>query len=182
MKRITWIVIGILALVLLAAGAFTAGQLLLAGEESPDNGKPMVNISTGNGPAISAELVPAEEVPESPPDVVGAFSRRQDNSIFVDETEGGFMITRDANGSFSVANATGRIKEVVVTRETLVYVNLTLENLDTAVVDGKLYQQVEPGSVEEIGEMSFVQAWGEMHGDRLIASVLLYNRPPVIAR
>jgi len=30
--------------------------------------------------------------------------------------------------------------------------------------------------------MSFVQAWGEMHGDRLIASVLLYNRPPVIAR
>ncbi|MGD8792085.1 MAG: hypothetical protein PVF47_05995 [Anaerolineae bacterium] len=180
MKRTIWILSGIL--VLLAAGAFVAGRLLLAGASGTDGDSPMVNISTGSGQVVSAELVPAKELPESPPDVVGAFSRRLDNSIFVDETEGGFVISRDESGSFSVANATGQIKEVVVTRDTAVYVNLTLEKMDQALVDGKLYQQVKPGSVEEIGDMSFVQAWGEMHGERLVANVLLYNRPPVIAR
>jgi hypothetical protein len=74
------------------------------------------------------------------------------------------------------------VSEVVVTGETLVLVDTTLENVDAALIDGKCYQQVAPGSEEEIGELSFVQAWGEKRGDRLIASVLLYSRPPVISR
>jgi hypothetical protein len=131
---------------------------------------------------VEADWVQAEELPESPPDIVGVFSQRQDNSIFVDETVGGFVLSPDDDGSVSVSNATGQISEIVVTAETVVRVDVTLENVDEALAEGVLHQKLEPGSVEEIGELSFVRAWGEMRGDRLIASLLVYNRPPVISR
>jgi hypothetical protein len=183
-KRTGWIVgsLGLLAL-LLAGGAFMAGRLL--GEGAADLGSgdgAKVSIATGSGENAQVDFVPAQELPEEPPDVVGVFARRQDNSIFVDETDGGFVLAPNDDGSLSVANATGKISEIVVTAETVVYANLTLEALDEAVAEGVLYQKVEPGTVEEIGELSFVQAWGEMRGDRLLASVLLYARPPVISR
>jgi hypothetical protein len=184
MRRVVWIAVslGLLAL-LLAGGAFTAGRLLGQGGDNLASGDGVkAKIGTGNGNMTEVDFVKAEELPEEPPDVVGVFERRQDNSIFVDETDGGFTLAPNEDGALSVTNATGKITEVVVTAETVVYLNLTLENLDEAAAEGVLRQQVEPGTVEEIGELSFVQAWGEMHGDRLLASVLLYARPPVISR
>ena len=184
MKRTGWIVIGLglLALVL-AGGAFMVGRLLGGGDGNPGAGDgAKVSIGTGNGEMVQVDFVKAQELPEEPPDVVGAFARRQDNSIFVDETDGGFVLAPNDDGTLSVANATGKISEIVVTAETVVYVNLTLDTLDEAAAEGVLYQKVEPGNVEEIGELSFVQAWGEMRGDRLSASMLLYTRPPVISR
>ena len=174
--------LGLLAL-LLAGGAFMAGRLLGEGGGNPGSGDGLkVNIGTGNGNVTEVDFARAEELPEEPPDVVGAFARRQDNSIFVNETEGGFIVAKDENDSFSVTNTTGRTSEVVVTSETAVYVDTTQEDVDGAFSDGKLHQQVEPGSVDEMGELSFVRAWGEKRGERLIADVVVYNRPPVISR
>jgi hypothetical protein len=184
MKRTGRIVgsLGLLAL-LLAGGAFMAGRLLGQGVGNLGAGDgAKVGIGTGDGEVTEVDFVKAEEMPDKPPDVVGAFVRRQDNSIFVDETDGSFVIAPNDDGSFSVANATGKISEVVVTAETVVYADLTLEALDEAVAEGVLHQELEPGTVEEIGDLSFVRAWGEMRGDRLLASVLLYTRPPVISR
>jgi hypothetical protein len=184
MKRTGWIVgsLGLLTL-LLAGGAFMAGRLLGEGAGNlGTGGGAKVGIGTGNGEVVQVDFVRAEELPEEPPDVAGVFARRQDNSIFVDETDGGFVLTPDDDGSLSVANATGKISEIVVTAETVVYANLTLEKLEEATAEGVLYQRLEPGDVEEIGELSFVQAWGDMRADRLSASVLLYTRPPVISR
>ena len=183
MKRTGWIVIGLgLLALLLAGGAFVVGRLLGGGNGNPGAGDgAKVSIGTGHG-MVEVDFVKAEELPEESPDVVGVFERRQDNSIFVDETDGGFVLSPNDDGTLSVANATGKISEIVVTAETVVYVNLTLDALDEAAVEGVLHQKVEAGTVEEIGELSFVQAWGEMHGDRLVASVLLYARPPVISR
>ena len=184
MKRTGWIAgsLGLTAL-LLAGGAFMAGRLLSEGNGDPGAGDgAKVQIGTGSGQMVEVDFVKADELPEETPEVVGVFERRQDNSIFVDETDGGFVLAPNDDGSLSVANATGKISEIVVKAETVVYVNLTLEALDEAVAEGVLYQKVEPGTVEEIGELSFVQAWGEMRGDRLLASVLLYSRPPVISR
>jgi hypothetical protein len=182
MKRTGWMIVGSLGLLalLLVGGAFMAGRLLGEGNGNPGDGA-KVQIGTGHG-IVEVDFVKAEELPEEPPEVIGVFERRQDNSIFVDETDGGFVLERNDDGSLSVSNATGKISEVVVTAETVVYLNLTLENLDEAAAEGVLRQQVEPGTVEEIGELSFVQAWGEMRGDRLLASMLLYSRPPVISR
>jgi len=167
-------------IVLLAAGAFVGGRLLGAASET--GGGRTWNITTGNGRQISAEFVPAEEVPEADPDVAGAFSRRQDNSLFIDKTKDGFAVARNEDGSFSVTNATGQIVEVVVTGQTALYVDTTLQNAEAAISDGKLYQQLSPGSIDEIGELSFVRSWGEMRGDRLIASVVVYTRAPVLQR
>jgi hypothetical protein len=179
-----WIGIGVTLLVLLlAGGAFVGARLLTAGSVfGQADGGPRVRVATGDGQVVDAQWVRAEGMPESSPDVSGAFHGRQDNSIFVDETEGGFFISEGEDGSFSVANTTGKISEVVVTSETLLYVDVTIEEMDEALSDGYLHQRVEPGTVEEIGEMSFVRAWGEQRGDRLIATVLLYSRPPVISR
>jgi hypothetical protein len=184
MKRTLWIMGGLVFLVLLlAAGAFTAGRLLGLGfleEESGSGG--MIQVANSEGQVVKAEWVRSPELPAEEPDVAGAFVRREDNCFFVNETEGGFVLSGDGDGSLSVTNTTGKVSEIVVTGETLVRVDTTLENVEAAIVDGKCYQQVAPGSVEEIGELSFVRAWGEKRGDRLIASVLLYSRPPVISR
>lgn len=184
MKRTVWIVGGFALLaLLLAGGAFMAGRLLSAGfDQSRGGSESTLKVSTGNGQVVEAQWVQAEEYPDSTPDVAGAFARRLDNSIFVNETEGGFMLAKDEDGSFSVANATDKVSEVVVTGETVVYVDVTHDSIDEALSDGKLYQKLDPGSVEEIGELSYVRAWGEMRGDRLVASVLVYDRPPVISR
>jgi hypothetical protein len=182
MKRSILIAGSALALVLLlAGGAFVAGRLLSAGSETDDDG-PTLKIANGSGQVTNAQWIQAEEYPDSEPDVAGAFARRQDNSLFVNETEDGFVLTRNDEGVFSVANATGQIHEVVVTGETAVYVDVTNDNIDEAVSDGKLYQKLRAGSIEEIGDLSYVRAWGEMRGDRLVASALIYTRPPVINR
>lgn len=184
MKRSMWIAGGVVCLVLvLAGGAFVAGRLLGAGPYgAASDDAPKVQVSTKDGQVIEAQWVRSEQLPEESPDVAGVYERMQDNSIFINETEGGFVLARDDDGSFRVSNATGKISEVVVTAETAVYVDITFDAIDEALSDGKLYQKLQPGSVEEIGELSFVRAWGEMRGDRLIAAMLVYNRPPVIQR
>lgn len=182
MKRTMWIAGAVVSLALLAGGAFMAGRLLGAGRMASTGAGPVVQVSTGNGQVVEAEWVRAEELPDESPEIVGAYERMQDNSIFVNETEGGFVIARGDDGSFDVSNTTGKISEVVVTSETAVYVDVTFNVMEEALSDGKLYQQVQPGSVEEMGELSFVRAWGEMRGDRLIADVVVYSRPPVIQR
>jgi hypothetical protein len=184
MKRSILIASSVLALVLLlAGGAFVAGRLLSAELKMRGSGDgPKLKVATGNGQVAEAQWEPAAEYPASEPDVAGAFARRQDNSLFIDETEDGFVIARNDEGSFSVINATGQIREVVVTGETAVYVDTTHDNIDEAVAEGKLLQKLKPGSIEEIGDLSYVLAWGEIRGDRLIASVLVYIRPPVISR
>jgi hypothetical protein len=183
MKRSIVIVASVLGLVLLlAGGAFVAGRLLSAGPETGDGDGPTIKIGTGKGPLVEAQWVPAEECPAADPDVAGVYAQRQDNSIFIDETQDGFRLAQDETGSVSVINATGQIHEVVVTGETNVYVDTTNENIEEALSDGKLYQKISAGSIEEIADLSYVRAWGERRGDRLIASVLIYMRPPVINR
>jgi hypothetical protein len=183
MKRTLVIAAGVLALVLLlAGGAFVAGRLLSADPETGNADGPTIKIGMGKGPLVEAQWVPAEECPAADPDVAGAFARRQDNSIFVNETQDGFRISQDDSGSFAVTNTTGQIHEVVVTGETGVYVDSTNEKIDEALSDGKLYQMLGAGPIEEIADLSYVRAWGERRGDRLVASVLIYTRPPVINR
>jgi hypothetical protein len=183
MKRIFVIAAFVLALVLLlAGGAYMAGRLLGTGSETGSGDGPTIKIGMGKGPLTEAVWVPAEESPTTDPDVAGAFDRRQDNSIFVNETKDGFMISQDESGSFSITNTTGQIHEVVVTGETGVYVDSTNEQIDEALSDGKLYQKLGAGTLEEVADLSYVRAWGERRGDRLIASVLIYTRPPVVNR
>jgi hypothetical protein len=183
MKRAISIVAAVMSLVLLlAGGAYMTGRLLSPGPEAGDGDGPTIKVGMGKGPLTEVVFVRAEECPTEDPDVAGAFHRRQDNSIFVNETTDGFHISQDDSGSFTITNTTGKMHEVVVTGETAVYVDSTNEQLDEAMSDGKLYQKLGPGTVEEMADLSYIRAWGEKRGDRLIASVLIYTRPPVVNR
>jgi hypothetical protein len=184
MKRSVLIVSGVVGLVLLLAGAaFLAGQLV--GEGSLVEkvvGGPKVSFSSGDGTSVEARFEQAKELPDESADVTGFFARREDNSVFVNEaTGGGFRISIDEEGSVST-NAGDEETEVVVTNETLVYVDVTAESFDESFQGDTVHQKLEPGTVEEIGEYSIVMAWGEKRGDRVMARLLVYTNPPVIRR
>jgi hypothetical protein len=184
MKRSVLIVGGVVVLVLVLAGAaFLAGRLIRGGSQHGVTlGGPRVSFSDGGGVSIEAGFERAKELPDESADVMGFFARREDNSIFVNETTGeGFRISIDEDGSTST-NASDKETEVVVTNETVVYVDVTAESLSEFSGGDTVQQKLKPGTVEEIGEYSIVMAWGDKRGDRVIARLLVYTNPPVIRR
>jgi hypothetical protein len=179
MKRKGLIIAIVAALVLLLAGAYVAGRLLNEGLGPIRVGGGNVTISSGDGSMIEAEYVPADELPDSPSEIAGLFSRREDNSIFVRETDGGFRISMDKEGNVST-NAGDEETEVVVTNETEIYVDVTSNKISELEDGDTLVQTLKPGSIEELGTLSFLQVWGERRGDRIIADVLVYMLPPTL--
>ena len=122
MKRSVWIAIGVVVVVLLLAGAAFVGGRLLNRQGLLGRGSgPMMMIRSGEGGTMqSVELELSDELPSPTPEAAGLFLRREDNSIFVNETTGeGFRISIDEDGSTST-NAGDRETEVVVTNETVI--------------------------------------------------------------
>jgi hypothetical protein len=178
--RRTKLIVGVVALVVLLAGAaFVGGRLL--NNQTPQTGGPGGLVMKGGGPGggqVSVQIVPAKELPETEPDATGLFAQRKDNSIFV-TTGNRFMVQVDKNGTVNTqTDGNGQQLEIVVTSDTTIYKNATeMADLKTQPVDGKIQQQVAPGSIDEIGANTIVTAWGERRGDRLFARVLMYSRP-----
>ncbi len=183
------LIVGVIALIgLLAGAAFVGGQLLNRQTASGTAGGPQ--IMTNGGPAasgststVSMGFESAKELPATPPDVSGLFAERKDNSVFV--TVGNeFGVSIDDDGTVhTLTNGNGQKLEVVVTSETSLYKDVTdmSFNGDSPNNPDKIQQKVAPGSLDELGQNSFVTAWGEQRGDRLIAKVLLYSPPMIMA-
>jgi hypothetical protein len=182
MKRSVLIVGGAAALVAVLAGtAFLAGRLLSQGRQAAAGAGSLL-VSTGSGDTVRVSFESAEQLPGSAPDVAGFFARREDNRIFVGETtDAGFVLTKGEDGSFAT-NTSGVQTEVVVTNDTMIYVDVTASALADATEGDTVRQQLRAGSLDEIGDYSIVMAWGDRRGDRLIARVLVYHRPPVLSR
>ena len=191
MKRSVLVIGGILMLVLLLAGAAFVGGRLLDKEQPAGIAGGPIAVGEGGGAPVSIEvqMEGAEELPDAPPDVVGTFARREDNSIFVNEASGGIAVSvneseADAAGGGIVVSesgpdtAGGRQIEIVVTGDTIVYKDVT--NLEGPPSSRTIQQKVAPGSIDEIGENSVVLAWGERRGDRLVTRVLVYSEPVMI--
>ena len=103
----------ILAIVILLAGAaaFIAGQMLNRG----------VSPLGLFGPADDGiSILPAEELPKTPPEVEGLFVERQDNIIIVEDDQ-----PVDSVSGSPVGMGGGPKSEVVVTTETLIYHDTT---------------------------------------------------------
>jgi flagellar basal body-associated protein FliL len=185
MKRTMSIVVGVVVLVVLLAGAaFVAGQMW--GREAPQDetlaGPPPMVPPEGApaGERVMVQLESAKELPQRPPDVLGVFARQEDNRIFVNSSGQGVVIIQ--NGE-AVSDAGTKEVEVVVTSETTVYEDVTQQSVGGDLPSGGTVQQkVKPGSVEAVGENSILSAWGEKRGDRLVADFLVYTGPPVINR
>ncbi len=181
-RRTGLIVGGVIALIVLLAGAaFVGGRLLNQNAPAGGPGNMVMAGGPAGGQRVSLQIEPAKELPSTAPDVRGLFSERKDNSIFVTIGDK-FMVQVDKNGTVNTqTNGNGDKLEVVVTSDTTIYKDVTQASLNGAPPgDGKVQQQVAPGSLDEIGSNSFVSAWGERRGDRVIARVLLYSQPMMI--
>lgn len=183
-KRTGLIIGGVIALIVLLGGAAFVGGRLLNNQPAQAGGPGGLMIKGGpggGGQAVSLEIESAKELPEAKPDAMGIFAERKDNSIFV--TIGTkFMVQVDKNGTVNTqTDGNGDKLEVVVTGDTKFYKDVTEASLDgPPPADGKVQQKVAPGSLDEIGSNSFVSAWGEKRGDRVIATVLMYSQPMMI--
>jgi hypothetical protein len=179
--RRTKLIVGIVALVLLLAGAaFVGGQLLNQATPQNGSGGRILEGGPAGGQGVSVEVVPAKGLPDEKPTAVGLFAERKDNSIYVTlGTE--FAVRVDRNGNVDTqTNGNGDKLEVVVTGNTTIYKSVTPDDVPPG--GGKVQQQLVPGSLDEIGSNSVVSAWGERRGDRLIATILLYEQPMILPK
>ncbi len=171
-KRTRLIVGGVITLIVLLAGAAFVGGRLLNNQSTQAGG-------LGDKQSISFHIERANELPQTEPDVTGLFAERKDNSIFVTIGSGAFTVQPSKDGTANVqTDGNGQKLEVVVTGETTVYKDVTqMPGPDSLPSDGKVQQKVAPGSLDELSKNSIISAWGERRGDRVIATILLYEQP-----
>lgn len=191
MKKRILIIVGIVVLVALLAGAAFVGGRLLTGQGLPGQASPgglsMVTSQGGGEQRISIQTIPAKELPQTPADARGIFDHRKDNSIFVGTGNVKMMVIKNQqSGQVQTSSShSGPTVEVVVSPQTIVYKDVTMQQYNGGKPPGgsgtiKVQQVVEPGSLDEIGENSDITAWGKKTGDRIIADVLVYTPPPVM--
>lgn len=187
MKRLILIIAGIVSVFLVAGAVFVGTRLLHTPEQAArgPGGEIMIMGEGGDGGsvAISLDIKPASELPQTPPEAGGLFVRRQDNTIFVGTGEITFDVTIDDTGQRSAnSNFSGPVLEVVVTQETTIYRDVTkMPSLGPNATSGdqSIQQVVKPvDSLEELGENTKnteIQVWGERRGDRVVAQVFVYR-------
>ena len=145
-----------------------------------------LSIDDGSGP-VSAKISiePSPDLPDSPSEVSGVFSRRQDNSIYVGT--GAVKLDLDielvAGGAIEptvTLSHSGPVVEVVVTHETMIYRDETeIPGFDDTVAKGgeqSVQQVIIPvDSLDELGKNTELQVWGRRSGDRVVAEVLVFR-------
>lgn len=170
------LIVAIVALVLLLAGAaFVGGRLLnqTAGQ-SGSNAEVLAGGRSGQQGA-SWEIVPAEGLPHDEPVAMGLFAERKDNSIFVTIGDR-FTVDVDRNGTVNAqTNGNGDKLEIVITTNTTLYKSVMPNDMPSG--GGKVQQQLAPGALDELGAASIVSVWGERRGDRVLATILVYEQP-----
>ncbi len=188
-SRVGLLVGGLIALVVLLAGAaFVGGRLLNV--QSPNQGiggGPVIMTSRGGGGAqttFKLDMEPAAELPQTPAEVKGLFQRRADSSIFIGTGQVKMMVQKSQSGVISTtSDFDGPVVEVVATHDTRIYCDVTMKQFDGPPPAGqKLKQVVEPGSLDDIGENSTLVVWGERRGDRVVATTLVYSLPAFMVK
>ena len=190
-RRLLWVILGVVLALVLAAAAFLGGRYLQMGPTALGGGNGGLFLSS-NGPGGQVgreigknDIIPAPELPKTAADARGIFVRRQNNSFFIGTGKVQLQVKKEANNPNSTPQAAssydGPVVEVVVTANTKIYRDDTFQNIKDLSSNGtKIQQKVVPGSLDEIGQNSAINAWGKKTGDRLIADVLLYNNPIIM--
>ena len=174
MNKKLYIILGIVIFVV-ATAAFVAGRMLNRG----------VSPLGLFGPADDGiSILPAQELPKTPPEVEGPFVERQDNIIIV---QGGGPNVENPRGVEvgSPEHLSGGPKsEVVITTETILYRDTTQPPLRRPSGDDPrvLQQTVGEGTLDDLNSESMVRVWGRKGGDRIIAEVLFYSNPVMFKR
>jgi hypothetical protein len=184
-KKLIFILGGLVLVV--GAAAFVAGRML-NGNVNPRGffglgGK-------GDAMTVSIQMIPAEELPKTQPEVTGPFVERKDNTIVVAslamKSGGGGMVKSEGGGEF-VAGSPADIDsvpkvEVVVTSETIIYRETTEFKEPSSSETETIQQTVEESTLDDLSSQSIVTVWGRKSGDRIIAEVLFYSNPIMFKR
>lgn len=163
MNKKSFVSLGIV-IILMGAAAFIAGRLL-------NRGMGPLSLFAPADDGIS--ILPAEELPKTPPDVEGLFVERQDSLIIVEDDRP----TGDSVAGSPVGIGGGPKFEVVIAADTLVYHDTTQPPPQRpSGNDPRVIQQtVEDGTLDDlIASQSLIMAWGRKSGDRIIAEVVVY--------
>jgi len=168
MKKKVFIGFGaVLGIALLAVAAFLAVRLM----NSSASGSNSLLAGLGGGGDTHVQfmvrLTPAPELPVVHPEKIGIVASVQDNSIFVSSA---------TNQSSDAPTPPGPYTEVVVSKDTKIYRDITLDNVPpppSGTTDLALQQVVEPADLSSITPNSFVNVWGPTHGSRLVADTIL---------
>ena len=147
--------------------------------KSGPNGQQSVKIRPGNfGPSPT-------EIPQTHPDTEGLFLNRQDNVLTIGT--GNVTIAMKGNDSggtpeASAASYSGPQVEVVITNQTKIYRDATMDDLTNGIPQNgqTIQQKVVDGSLEDLTSTSSIAVWGRKSGDRYIADVLLYATPLLV--
>ncbi len=205
-KKILFGIGGLLLLALLAGAAFMGMRLVNARASSEGlpgaGGGGMLQMAGKGGPgggkvSIQIQITPAPELPQSSPDFVGEVKSIQGNSIYVAQMNkfSGGPSTSSSGQSESgdgpttsdgvpTQSANGPTIEVVVTKETVIYRDQTMEDVPKPSGSGSqsigMQQKVELSDISQIAQDYMVQVWGQKRGDRLVADVIVVMGPAVI--
>ncbi len=188
-NKTPWLIGGILVVILIAGAAFVGGSLL--------------NKQAGISPGVNEiEFAEAEELPQSEPEVSGVVTAIDGDTLTVQEFNMNFTLgmsgeggvyaepgtivesEEDTEGSIAIDffGADGPILEIVTNRDTIIfkdvtstgYISYSSEDPPPELPE-KIQREVEPGTLDEIGNGSMVTIWGERRGDRIIADVVVYQ-------
>jgi hypothetical protein len=180
-RRPLWVILGVGLVFLLAAAAFLGGRFLQNGPSAIGGGMFLSSNGSG-GQAVQQvfsknDIIPAPELPTTAADATGVFLRRQNNSFFIGTGNVNIHVGGGGpNGASQVSSSyDGPMVEVIVTNNTKIYRDDTFQNEPDLPSGSKIQQKVVPGSLDEIGQTSMINAWGKQTGDRLVADLLLYN-------
>lgn len=195
MSKWTIAIIIILGLGLLVAGGVTAVRLLNrdGGETAVASGGGRVIQSVAasdNGAAVAVQttILPAVELPTEPAAASGILVRREDNALTVGtggiEVNVEVQVDGDTGQETvqAVPRATGPELEVVVGRNTTLYLDITDYSMGDATESGErtVQQQVhQVDSLADLPENAEIQAWGNRSGDRVTAVVLVFGALPL---
>ncbi len=195
---------GVLAVALLAGGAFMAVRLLNTKAAANGPGAPLAGLGGSGSGKVSFQLqmTPAPELPSARADLTGQVTNIQDNSIFVAEMSkasgGGANVvivgkavsgSGSSNGSGPSTNSesptpSGPVTEVVVSQNTTIYRDTTMNSVPKpqagTTTNIGVQQVLEPADISSISDSSLVQVWGQKRGDRLIADIIVVMGTAII--
>ena len=182
MKRSVWLAIGLVGLLaVLGAGAFTAVQLLSTPESDdlPAGAQVFEDVyDDGSGSPVTVQTVilPAPELPTDEFAAGGVFVRQEDNSYYIGTGSTSVNIQIE-NGEPQVAvDHSGPEVEVVVSRDTIFYEDITEVSFESSESKEQTLQQVVR-QVEQPSDLfkgASMTVWGERRGDRVVATVIVF--------
>lgn len=182
-KKIIYGLVGIIALVVIGGGTFTAVRLLSAQNATRDLPpgaqvyEDVFDDGSGSPVTVQTVILPAEELPQRPSEASGVLARQVDNSYFVG-TGSVSVNVNIVNGVESVAvDHSGPEIEVVTNRDTVFYQDITEVSFESDVSKEQTLQQeiVQVDQPESLPQGGSIQVWGQRSGDRVVAELVVFS-------